>query len=77
MKRMREIDVKALFAFVTNMIDIEAIPLDDQNTYNLLARADTDGVYMMETDWDKYVALSRYSFAVLRSFFGGCKLALL
>ena len=54
MKRMKEIDVKALFAFVADVIDIETIPLDDQKTYNLLARADTDGVYMMETDWDKY-----------------------
>ena len=54
MKRMKEINVKALFAFVTDVIDVEAIPLDDQKTYNLLARADTDGVYMMETDWDKY-----------------------
>ena len=43
---MKEINVKALFAFVTDVIDVEAIPLDDQKTYNLLARADTDGVYM-------------------------------
>ena len=54
MKRMKEINVKALFAFVTDVIDVEAIPLDDQKTYNLLARADTDGVYMLESDWDKY-----------------------
>jgi DNA polymerase-3 subunit alpha len=54
MKRMKEIDVKALFAFVADVINIENIPLDDQKTYNLLAGADTDGVYMMESDWDKY-----------------------
>jgi len=54
MKRMKEINVKALFDFVADEINIETIPLDDQKTYNLLARADTDGVYMMETDWDKY-----------------------
>ena len=54
MKRMKEINVKALFDFVADVINIETIPLDDQKTYNLLARADTDGVYMMETDWDKY-----------------------
>ena len=51
---MKETDVKALFAFVADVIDIETIPLDDQKTYNLLARADTDGVYMLESDWDKY-----------------------
>ena len=37
MKRMKEINVKALFAFVTDVIDVEAIPLDDQKTYHLLA----------------------------------------
>ena len=51
---MKEADVKALFAFVADVIDIETIPLDDWKTYNLLARADTDGVYMLESDWDKY-----------------------
>ena len=54
MRRMKEADVKALFAFVANDIDIEKIPLDDQKTYHLLATADTDGVYMLESDWDKY-----------------------
>ena len=54
MKRMKEINVKALFDFVADVINIETIPLDDQKTYNLLARADTDGVYMLESDWDKY-----------------------
>ena len=54
MKRMKETDVQALFAFVADVIDIETVPLDDQQTYNLLARADTDGIYMLESDWDKY-----------------------
>lgn len=54
MKRMKEANVKALFAFVANVIDIENIPLNDQKTYHLLATADTDGVYMLESDWDKY-----------------------
>ena len=54
MKHMKETDVKALFAFVADVIDIETIPHDDQKTYNLLARADTNGVYMLESDWDKY-----------------------
>ena len=54
MRRMKEADAKELFASVTDRIDIEAIPLDDDKTYELLSNGDTDGVYMMETNWDKY-----------------------
>ena len=51
---MNESDVKQLFAFVADIVDIEKIPLDDQKTYDLLARADTDGVFWLESEWDKY-----------------------
>ncbi len=51
---MNESDVKKLFAFVSDIIDIENIPLDDQKTYDLLAGADTDGVFWLESEWDKY-----------------------
>ena len=54
MSRMKEADAKALFTFVGNRIDIESIPLDDYKTYKLLSNGDTDGVYMMESNWDKY-----------------------
>ena len=54
MKRMTENKAKELFAFVSNFIDTEKIPLDDSKTYSLLSKADTDGIYMLETDWDKY-----------------------
>lgn len=54
MSRMKEADAEALFTFVANRIDIESIPLDDENTYELLSNGDTDGVYMMESNWDKY-----------------------
>lgn len=54
MRRMKEADAKELFASVTNRIDIDSIPLDDDKTYELLSNGDTDGVYMMETNWDKY-----------------------
>lgn len=37
-----------------NTIDIERIPLDDVATFELFQRADTDGIPMMESDWDKY-----------------------
>ena len=54
MKRMKEGDIKELLAFVEDKIDIESIPLDDYKTYKLLSNGDTDGVYMMESNWDKY-----------------------
>lgn len=54
MKRMKEADVMKLFASVADIIDIDSIPLDDDKTYELLSNGDTDGVYMMESNWDKY-----------------------
>ena len=54
MKRMKEVDIKELLAFVEDKIDIESIPLDDYKTYKLLSNGDTDGVFMMESNWDKY-----------------------
>lgn len=54
MKRMKEADAKKLFASVADIIDIDSIPLDDDKTYELLSNGDTDGVYMMESNWDKY-----------------------
>jgi|GEM_PF-896057 len=54
MRRMKEADAKELFASVTDRIDIDSIPLDDDKTYELLSNGDTEGVYMMETNWDKY-----------------------
>ena len=54
MRRMKEADAKDLFASVSKRIDIEAIPLDDYKTYELLSNGNTDGVYMMESNWDKY-----------------------
>ena len=54
MRRMKEADAKDLFASVSKRIDIEAIPFDDNKTYELLSNGDTDGVYMMESNWDKY-----------------------
>ncbi|MDD7461970.1 MAG: hypothetical protein PUK67_05815 [Prevotellaceae bacterium] len=54
MRRMKEADAKDLFTSVSKRIDIEAIPLDDYKTYELLSNGDIDGVYMMESNWDKY-----------------------
>ena len=54
MRRMKEADARELFAFVADRIDIESIPLDDDETYELLSKGNTDRVYMMESNWDKY-----------------------
>jgi len=54
MRRMKEADARELFAFVADRIDIESIPLDDDETFELLSKGNTDGVYMMESNWDKY-----------------------
>lgn len=54
MRRMKEADAMELFASVTDIIDIDSIPFDDNKTYELLSNGDTDGGYMMESNWDKY-----------------------
>lgn len=54
MSRMKEADAMELFASVADIIDIDSIPFDDNKTYELLSNGDTDGVYMMESNWDKY-----------------------
>lgn len=54
MKRMTEEKAEQMFAFFANDIDFENIPLDDAKTYELFQNADTDGIFMMESDWDKY-----------------------
>ena len=54
MRRMIEADAIELFASVTDIIDIDSIPFDDNKTYELISNGDTDGVYMMESNWDKY-----------------------
>ena len=32
----------------------QEIPLDDKNTFELISRADTDGIFMLDSNWDKY-----------------------
>ena len=43
-----------MLALFDNEIDFENIPLDDAKTYELFQRADTDGIFMFESEWDKY-----------------------
>ena len=43
-----------MLAFFADKINLDNLPLDDQPTYDLFQRADTDGIFIMESDWDKY-----------------------
>lgn len=54
MKRMTEEKAEQMLAFFANDIEFENIPIDDAKTYELFQNADTDGIFMMESDWDKY-----------------------
>lgn len=54
MKRMTEEKAKQMLAFIANKFEANNIPLDDPATFELFQRADTDGIFMMESEWDKY-----------------------
>ena len=54
MKRMTEEKAKQMLAFIANKFEANNIPLDDSATFELFQRADTDGIFMMESEWDKY-----------------------
>ena len=54
MKRITEEKAERLLTFFSEKIDLENLPLDDKETYEIFQRADTDGIFMMESEWDKY-----------------------
>jgi DNA polymerase-3 subunit alpha len=54
MKRITEEKAECLLTFFSEKIDLENLPLDDKETYEIFQRADTDGIFMMESEWDKY-----------------------
>ena len=54
MKRINNKEVKQMLTFFSSSIDFENLNLDDAKTYELFQNADTDGIYMMESEWDKY-----------------------
>lgn len=54
MNRMTEEKAEQMLAFFANDVDFDNIPLDDAKTYELFQRADTDGIFMFESEWDKY-----------------------
>ena len=54
MKRMTDKMAQQMLTFFADRLDINNLPLDDAATFELFQRADTDGILMMESDWDKY-----------------------
>ena len=54
MNRMTEQNAEQMLAFIGKMVDFENLPLDDEKTFGLFQEADTDGIFMMESEWDKY-----------------------
>lgn len=54
MKRITEEKAERLLTFFSERIDLENLLLDDKETYEIFQRADTDGIFMMESEWDKY-----------------------
>jgi DNA polymerase-3 subunit alpha len=47
MKRITEEKAERLLTFFSEKIDLENLPLDDKETYEIFQRADTDGIFMM------------------------------
>lgn len=54
MKRMTEEKAEQMLAFLADKFDANNLPLDDAATFELFQQADTDGIFMMESEWDKY-----------------------
>ena len=54
MRRMTQEKAEQLIKLASAYIDFSQMPLDDGPTYRIFQEADTDGIYMMESEWDKY-----------------------
>ena len=54
MKRKTEEKAQQMLTFIADKFDANNLPLDDSSTFELFQRADTDGIFMMESEWDKY-----------------------
>ena len=57
MTRMTEEKAEQMLTFFSQKIDFENLPLDDKETFEIFQKADTDGIFMMESEWDKYELL--------------------
>ena len=51
---MTEEKAEQMLAFIADKFDTNNLPFDDAATFELFQRADTDGIFMMESEWDKY-----------------------
>ena len=51
---MTQEKAEQLIKLASAYIDFSQMPLDDGPTYRIFQEADTDGIYMMESEWDKY-----------------------
>lgn len=54
MKRMTQEKAEQLIKLASADTDFSQLPLDDSSTYRIFQEADTDGIYMMESEWDRY-----------------------
>lgn len=54
MTRMTEEKAEQMLTFFSQKIDFENLPLDDKETFEIFQKADTDGIFMMESEWYKY-----------------------
>ena len=51
---MTQEKAEQLIKLASANIDFSQLPLDDSSTYRIFQEADTDGIYMMESEWDRY-----------------------
>ena len=51
---MTEEKAQQMLTFIADKFDTNNLPLDDALTFELFQQADTDGIFMMESEWDKY-----------------------
>ena len=51
---MTQEKAEQLIKLASAYIDFSQMPLDDGPTCRIFQEADTDGIYMMESEWDKY-----------------------
>ncbi|MBR1378152.1 MAG: hypothetical protein IJ557_03380 [Bacteroidaceae bacterium] len=51
---LNETQSKRLLELCRQTYDIDTVAIDDKKTYHMISDGDTDGIFMMETEWIKY-----------------------
>ena len=64
MKRMTDKMAQQMLTFFADRLDINNLPPDIVATFELFQRADTDGILMMESDWDINMTFDRLSLRI-------------